>query len=107
MKRNVIVAMSLLGLLLTALSGIAAAQSLTVGRSAELSTSGWSQWGVVYARHDPRLCPSPACGGYNLFDGSQPTGDPCHAQLRFVHYVTGVFLRKDDGSVTRINPSCD
>ena len=95
MKRNSIALMGLVGLMLTAFSGIAASQSVGI------------EVGVFYARPDPRLCPSPACGGYNLFEGWLPTADPCHGQLQFMHYVTGIYVRKADGTLTRINPSCD
>ena len=108
MKRSIVLTMGLLGLLLAAFSGIAA-QPWGLARSAAIySAAGAAQQkGVFYARPDPRLCPSPACGGYNLFDGSQPTDGPCQATLRFVHYVTRIFFQKEDGTLTRINPPCD
>ena len=108
MKRSIVAMMGLLGLLLAAFSGIAG-QPLGLGRSAGIygAAGAAQQKGVFYARPDPRLCPSPACGGYNLFDGSQPTDGPCQAPLQFVHYVTRIFSQKEDGTRTRINPSCD
>lgn len=62
---------------------------------------------VYYARPDLRNCPSPDCGGDWLFEPPQPGQDPCVDDLPLVQYVTGIFIRNDDGTLTRIGPHCD
>ncbi len=62
---------------------------------------------AYYSRPDVRMCaPFPQCGGAYLFEPPL-FGDPCLDELTLVQYVTGIFVREDDGTLTRIFPDCN
>ncbi len=71
------------------------------------STSVNSPCPAYYSRPDLRLCFGyPQCGGDWLYEPPRKGEDTCLDELTLVQYVSGIYVREDDGTLTRIHPSC-
>ncbi len=61
---------------------------------------------VYSARPDPRDCFFPWCGGWFLHLVTQPSNfETCWPDFTDP-YVTGIFIRNDDGTLRQVYPAC-